>query len=63
MTRKHFQAIADTIRFMDVCDATREVIAKDFASTCAGFNGRFDKQRFIAAATKPAKGEPGYAPS
>ena len=52
MTRKHFQAIADTIRFMDVDATTREKLASEFARTCASFNGRFDKGRFIAAATK-----------
>lgn len=64
MTKKHFQALADHIRLeLDRTGNTREDVAQAIALACASFNPRFDKQRFIAAATLPAKGEPGYVPS
>lgn len=56
MTRKHFTAIAETIRSLDVDTETRQKVAEGFASTCAEFNGNFDRGRFIEAATKPTKG-------
>ncbi|MCH7502577.1 MAG: hypothetical protein IIA10_04405 [Proteobacteria bacterium] len=54
MTRKHFNAIAETIRYQaSVSDADeRRVIANlaaELAGTLAQFNPHFDRGRFIAA--------------
>jgi hypothetical protein len=58
MTRKHFEAIARTIRELpEIFDAPhrvdrlslREKIATEFADLCAGYNGRFDRERFMEA--------------
>lgn len=57
MTRKHFTAIAETIRFLDLPRAQRRVVAHDMALTLSGFNGNFDRDRFIEACMKPVKGE------
>jgi hypothetical protein len=64
MTKKHFQALADHIRLeLDHTGNSREQVAQAIARACASFNPRFDRQRFISAATLPAKGDPGYVPS
>jgi len=47
MTRKHFRAIAETLKAQK---ASPELVA-DMATTLAAFNGHFDRQRFIEAAT------------
>jgi hypothetical protein len=57
MSRKHFVAIAEAIRFMDVDDATRARIAHDMASTLRGFNAQFDRDRFVSACTKAKAGK------
>lgn len=54
MTRKHFNAIAETIRYQaSVSDAgERRVIANlaaELAGTLAQFNPNFNRSRFIAA--------------
>ena len=54
MTRKHFQAIADTLRHADVDADTRKALIADFARLCAFYNGRFDRGRFAEAATPAA---------
>ena len=57
MSRKHFVAIAEAIRFMDISAEAREVVAREMASTLRAFNSNFDRERFIEAATKPLAGE------
>jgi len=51
MTRKHFQAIADTIKGLrhELSKEDADKIAKEFARMCKGFNGRFDEGRFLQA--------------
>jgi hypothetical protein len=49
MTRKHFAAIAATIKYLNVTDDVRQHVAEEMASTCASFNGNFDRGRFLAA--------------
>src|SRR5512143_2082380 len=51
MTRKDFNNIAGIIVNLDVDPATKDKIAADFADKLAWSNPRFDKQRFINAAT------------
>ena len=51
MSRKDFQLIARTIASLDLDVATRRTVATAFASTLAGTNGRFDRERFVAACT------------
>lgn len=53
MTRKDFVLIAEAIRFSDVDRAAREKVAASMADSLATTNGRFDKERFIAAAMEP----------
>ena len=53
MTRKHFEAIAATIKHADLSKAARARMAADMATTCAehhrgGFYS-FDRARFLAA--------------
>lgn len=53
MSRKDFELIAKTIRDLD--DATfamRVQVANAFADSLAQTNARFDRTRFIEAATK-----------
>lgn len=57
MSRKDFILIAETIRFFDVDADTRARLAAEFADTLRGTNARFDRERFIAAATKPMRGD------
>jgi hypothetical protein len=49
MTRKHFKAIADTIKNLQVSDEDRKQIATAFAFTCDGFNNHFNLDKFIEA--------------
>jgi hypothetical protein len=51
MSRKDFELIADTIGGLDVDADLRREIAADFATALASTNSRFDRARFIAAAT------------
>jgi len=53
MTRKHFQAIADTIS-RHCCDANvtpeeQRRLAESFSDLCASTNPRFNRSRFIEA--------------
>lgn len=66
MTRQHFQALADALRASNAPGNVRDAIA----CTLASFNPRFDRERFIRAATPEAfeddpeceEREPGYEP-
>lgn len=56
MSRKHYVAVAEDIRFRYLArerdDAERDAIkqvAEDLAATFKRFNGRFDRERFLAA--------------
>jgi hypothetical protein len=58
MSRKHFEAIAQSLRRSH---ASQEVI-EGMADTLAGFNPMFDRARFIEAATdSEAVREQGWA--
>ena len=48
MTRKHFQAIADTIAEIENT-FERENVALKFAKMLPQFNGMFDRQKFLEA--------------
>jgi hypothetical protein len=48
MSRKHFQALADEIRFISDLTA-RKIAAQAVASACAQCNNRFDYGRFYSA--------------
>ncbi len=47
MTKKHFQAAADIIRFED--DKNKEILIQVFTQFFRGQNPKFDKERFEAA--------------
>jgi hypothetical protein len=48
MSKKHFRALADAIA--NIADKTeRERAARLVADVCIGFNGRFDRGRFLRA--------------
>lgn len=49
MTRKHFTAIAATVKNMLISDEDRFQVATDLADTLAEFNPHFDRDRFIEA--------------
>ncbi len=49
MTRKHFKAIASTIRDLPVSERQRVQIALAFAKMCREFNANFDQTRFMVA--------------
>jgi len=49
MTRKHFEAIAETIRNSNIGDDATAQIAYDLANTLERFNPNFDKHRFLKA--------------
>lgn len=48
MTTKHFQALADALRDSRANPETVRAVA----AVCAANNPRFNRQRFIAAATR-----------
>ena len=48
MTRKHFQAIAETIAEIENT-YERENVALNFAKMLPQFNGHFDRQKFLEA--------------
>jgi hypothetical protein len=59
MTRKDFELIAETIRFLEfdnVGRISKESIAEQFAKALQRNNSGFKPERFIEAATKPLKG-------
>jgi len=54
MTRKHFEAIAATIKKAELSKAARKRLANDMATTCAeqhrgGGYYSFDRDRFLTA--------------
>lgn len=49
MTRKHFESIAYSIRYMTLTDTARREVAERMADTCALHNSRFDRDKFLAA--------------
>jgi hypothetical protein len=48
MSKKHFRALADAIACIDNSEE-RARAARAVADVCAGFNGRFDRGRFLRA--------------
>jgi len=53
MERRHFEFIAETIRFAHVTPEVRRQMAAEFAGALKQTNGRFEVARFLEAATKP----------
>jgi len=52
MTRQHFRALADAISGMDGLDSEqRMMVARQIAVAVRRFNSRFDREKFIDAAT------------
>jgi hypothetical protein len=49
MSRKDFNLIAETIRFLPLDSDMRARVANAFADSLRGTNARFDRNRFIAA--------------
>jgi len=53
MTKKHFEAIAATIKNAELSQAARKRIARDMATTCAeqhrGSYYSFDTEKFLTA--------------
>lgn len=52
MTRQHFELIAATIRDLTFSPPNKQYIAAVFAATLDDTNPNFDRERFIAAATR-----------
>lgn len=63
MTSRDFRAIADIVAHADTDgnEAVRTALAIDFANYLTTTNARFDRDRFIAAATGDAR-TPGDKP-
>lgn len=72
MTRKHFEALAEAIRYAqcfnpwpsdaerEAAEVMRRTVANNVADVCAQANPRFDRARFLAAcgiATREMGGE------
>ena len=53
MTRRHFAAIAEAVRFLELTRANRLQVAEALADVCRRFNSRFDRGRFLEAAMEP----------
>ena len=53
MTKCHFVAIAEAVRFLDLPMPARAHVAERLAETLRQFNSRFEAERFISAATEP----------
>lgn len=49
MTRKHYIAIADTVRNTPMSKLARKRLATNLAYNLGGYNPRFDRARFLAA--------------
>lgn len=49
MTRKHFEALAESIRFMELDYGTKRHVAEHVANVCKQFNSGFERQRFLEA--------------
>jgi hypothetical protein len=52
MTQKYLELVAKVIRELNVKGPTRVMIAKAFADAIAPTNERFDRLRFLVAATR-----------
>ena len=55
MTRMHFQALAEAVRFLALSPADRLQVAEAIAGACRQFNSRFNRERFVRAATESTK--------
>ncbi len=53
MTRRHFLALAEAVRSLELSPADRLRVAEALADVCRQFNGRFDRERFLRAALEP----------
>jgi hypothetical protein len=51
MSRKHFNAIAESIRNMDITPKAKEKVARNIALALKNTNDRFDMLRFVEACT------------
>lgn len=51
MQHRHFVLIADTIARTELTIEARDMVAREFADALRGTNPRFDRERFLAAAT------------
>lgn len=49
MTKKHFQAAAELVKFLDVSPAEKMLVAQSMVELFRQFNGRFDQGRFLQA--------------
>ena len=49
MTKKHFEMLALTVKYLEMPDKHRLQIAEGLARFCVLYNSRFDKQRFFDA--------------
>ena len=54
MTRQHFKAIAEAVRFSNLEIEDKEHIAKMLSIELGKFNENFDKAKFLAACTEGA---------
>lgn len=52
MSRKHFSAIAETLRTTIENSDIRLTVAREMSRTLVSFNSNFDKARFIEACMK-----------
>lgn len=52
--RRHYEKIAEIIRTIE-CEIDRERVARRFASELRGTNPKFDRDRFVTAATREAR--------
>jgi hypothetical protein len=51
LTRQHFRALADAIASVDLGPEERATVARAVAVAVAPFNDRFDRSKFMDAAT------------
>lgn len=49
MTRKHFEALAETIKYLDLSEQDKRHVAEHVGSVCMSFNVEFDRERFYEA--------------
>lgn len=52
MKRKHFEAIANILRYADVSSDSRDDLAVTFANWLGDVNPRFDRLRFLEASSQ-----------
>ena len=55
MSRVHFVAIAEAIRYLPLRECDRATVAEHLADCVSKFNGCFDRGRFLRAALEPLK--------